>query len=82
MGFAKEPRLVPLCTGDVFRKKHQSIAESTSFNFSIVNFRPVTDQVAPAHVAIRSLLVNEGAATSPPKAKSNVCGLKKTRRVI
>jgi quercetin dioxygenase-like cupin family protein len=57
----KEPAVSPLFTGDVFRQNIIDPAESTSFNFSIVNFSAGSRNKFHQHTSDQILIVTEGS---------------------
>ena len=56
----KEPAVSPLFTGDVFRQNIIDPSESTSFNFSIVNFSAGSRNKFHQHTSDQILIVTEG----------------------
>jgi quercetin dioxygenase-like cupin family protein len=56
----KESAVSPLFTGDVFRQVIVDPADSTSFNFSIVNFSAGSRNKFHQHTSDQILIVTEG----------------------
>src|SRR5437763_2537458 len=65
----REPAASPLFTGQVFRQSIVDPAESTSFNFSIVNFSAGSRNKFHQHTSDQILIVTEGTGVVATNAE-------------
>jgi quercetin dioxygenase-like cupin family protein len=68
----KEPAVSPLFTGDVFRQNIVDPSESTSFNFSIVNFSAGSRNKFHQHTSDQILIVTEGSGTVATESEEQI----------